>query len=115
MAITQFFNELEQFKTDENVFSIVDGVQIGLRPSKSGDAVYLLKIRSNQRGQGLASETLGHVCSIADRFAVVLFLEVESDDGLGEKELAEWYWRFGFRGPISEMIREPIVDDDCNV
>ena len=105
--IAKFFDEIEQFKIETNVYSFVSGVVVGLRPSKTGDCVYLMKIRSTDRGKGLASETLAAICDIADQFAIDLFLEVEESDGMSVSQLAEWYWRFGFRGTTSEMIRKP--------
>ncbi len=106
-SVEEFFIAVKPFSCGKNVYSFVDGVEIGLRSSRPGDAVYIMKIRSSDRGSGLASETLTQVCQIADSNEVTLFLEVEEDDGLTSKELADWYWRFGFRGDLTEMIREP--------
>jgi len=103
----QFLNEVSEFQTRENVYSFVDGVEIGLRISRAGDCIYILKIHSSIRGEGLASGTLREVCSIADNLGVTLFLEVEESDGLTKKELGDWYWRFGFRGDYSMMERGP--------
>ena len=109
--IRQFFEDAQEFQVDESVYSFVDSVEIGLKPSRAGDAVYIMRIRSNDRGKGSASETLGIVCDMADEFEVDLFLEVEADDGLSAEQLAEWYWRFGFRGRLDEMIRHPNSTD----
>jgi hypothetical protein len=103
--VAKFFDEIEQFKIEENVYSFIDGVQVGMRPSKTGDSVYLMKIRSTDRGKGKASQTLILVCENADRFSIDLFLEIEASDGMSADQLAEWYWRFGFRGTTTEMIR----------
>ena len=97
----------------ENVYSFVEGVTVGLRPSRVGDAVYIMKIRSTVRNEGRASKTLDQICEFADDSAVELFLEVklflgvEEDDGLSAQELADWYHSRGFRGDRTEMIREP--------
>jgi hypothetical protein len=109
--ICQFFDAAEDFKVGASVYSFADSVEIGLRPSRAGDSVYIMRIRSNDRGKGSASETLGIVCDMADEFEVDLFLEVEADDGLADRQLAEWYWRFGFRGSLEEMIRHPNSPD----
>ena len=53
---------------------------------------------------------LEQVCALADEHGVELVLEVESldeEDAMTREELGEWYWRFGFRGKLDEMIREP--------
>lgn len=107
MSVKTFFEEIADHSVGDNVFSFVEGVVIGLRQSKAGDAVYIMKVRSASRGQGLASETLCRICDAADSNAVTLFLEIEADDGLTAEQLAEWYWRYGFRGSKTEMIREP--------
>ena len=109
MSVNSFFDEIAAYAVGDNVYSFVDQVQIGLRPSKAGDAVYIMKIRSTSRGQGLATETLCRVCESADDHCVSLFLEIEEDDGLTTKQLADWYWRHGFRGSMTEMIREPVA------
>ena len=90
------------------MYSFVEGVTVGLRPSRAGDAaVYIMKIRSTIRNEGRASETVDQICEFADDSAVELFLEVEENDGLSAQALADWYYRRGFRGDLTEMIREP--------
>ena len=110
----QFFDAISNYSVEENVYSFVESVTVGLRPSKAGDAaVYIMKIRSTIRNEGRASETLDMICEFADDSAVTLFLEVklflgvEEDDGLSAQELADWYHSRGFRGDRTEMIREP--------
>ncbi len=113
-AVQNFFESVQDYATDKPaVYEFVDGVEVGLRPSKSGDSVYVMKIRSrgDMRGQGLASATLQTVCAIADECGVDLFLEVEESDGLSSTELSDWYWRHGFRGNRLEMIRQHKRDD----
>ena len=70
-----------------------------------------MRIRTTKefRDQGSASDILSATCRFADAFGVVLFLIVEPQDDceLSAQQLSEWYWRFGFRGDLSEMIREP--------
>jgi len=109
--VCDFFEAIEDFKVTQNVYSFVGSVQIGLRPSRAGDSVYILKIRSNDRGKGFASETLRIVCSFADDHKLDIFLEIEASDGMTERELMDWYWRFGFRGSTTEMIRHYSPDD----
>ena len=103
----QFFDAISNYSVEENVYSFVEGVTVGLRPSRVGDAVYIMKIRSTEPNEGRASQTLDQICEFADDSAVELFLEVEEDDGLNAQELADWYYRRGFRGDLTEMIREP--------
>lgn len=103
----QFFDAISNYSVGENVYSFVEGVTVGLRPSRVGDAVYIMKIRSTVRNKGRASETLDQICEFADDSAVALFLEVEKDDGLSAQKLADWYHSRGFRGDLTEMIREP--------
>lgn len=105
--VEEFFKEIEPFEVESNVYGFAEGVMIGLRPSRVGDAVYVMKIVSQDRGEGQASYVLDAICEMADRHSVVLFLEVEVGDGLTRGQLAEWYWRKGFRGDFTEMIREP--------
>jgi hypothetical protein len=109
-SIDVFFAEIEELKVAPNVYRFNEGVSVGLRSSRAGDAVYLMKITTDllNRGQGRASETLSSICNLADQCGVTLFLEVEKFGlGLDESDLAEWYWRFGFRGDLTEMVREP--------
>jgi hypothetical protein len=105
-SVSVFFADIEPNKIGERVYSFFDGVEVGLRPSKKGDSVYIMKIRSRDRGKGKASSTLAAICDAADRASVDLFLEIEESDGLSKHELANWYWRFGFRGDTTEMIRK---------
>ncbi len=46
---------------------------------------------------------------LADEHGVAIVLEVDAfdEDGLDNQQLADWYWRFGFRGTPDEMVREP--------
>ncbi|TWT95771.1 hypothetical protein [Neorhodopirellula pilleata] len=80
-----------------------------IRPSNGW--LYLMNIRTNPRSRSLgqASALLRDICRIADDFRVTVFLEVEagSDSDMTESQLLDWYWRHGFRGCKSEMIREP--------
>lgn len=99
-------------ETDERVQIVErEGCKASLPRSRVGDAVYILKIVTEPqfRGQGRASDLLSEICEAADEYAVVLFLEVEQMDGgaMEPTELAEWYWRHGFRGDMDEMIRIP--------
>jgi hypothetical protein len=104
-SVKRFFESIQDYSLGGNIYSFADGVDISLRPSRAGDAVYVMKIRSRMRGQGLASASLESVCSVADECKIDLFLEVEESDGLDSNQLAEWYWRHGFRGNLQEMIR----------
>lgn len=104
-TVRDFFETLQDYATGNSVYSLVDGVEIGLRPSKVGEAVYIMKIRSSQRGEGRASYALQALCKLADEYQLDLFLEVEQSDGLNSEQLAEWYWRYGFRGNLKEMVR----------
>lgn len=101
-----FFTELGI--GDPGVISL-GASEASLRSPRRGDGVYLMKIRTacRSRGQGEASRLLSLICETADRHELTLFLEVEEDDGLCDTDLADWYWRFGFRGDLTEMIREP--------
>lgn len=86
-----------------------------LRKARSGDGVYLMKIRTNPRSQqqGFGSALLGRLCDEADREDVTLFLEVEETaEGPDAQTLADWYWRFGFRGDKTEMVRLPAGEGD---
>ncbi len=110
-TIDLFFLDLSVTREGDVYLVSEDGAEASIRRSRSGDAVYLMKIRTspNQRGKGFASAILCSICEAADQHGVTLFLEVErqDDSGLTESELADWYWRFGFRGVATEMIREP--------
>lgn len=90
-----------------------DGCKASLRRSRTGDALYLMKIATDarSRGQGNASALLGAICEAADEHSVTMFLEVECQEGSGldAAQLVDWYWRHGFRGTPAEMIREPDV------
>lgn len=82
-----------------------------MRRSIAGDAVCITLIRtdSGYHGQGYASELLTSICNAADNLGVTLLLDVERQDAseMAGQELADWYWRYGFRGVPSEMLREP--------
>lgn len=111
-AVEEMLSELrDRYQVDGIVYHFPGGVRWGLRESLVGGEIYLLNIHTDvmQRGEGAASEALDSICELADRFGVKMFLEVERfDDGpLDAQELCDWYWRFGFRGPLDEMIREP--------
>jgi GNAT superfamily N-acetyltransferase len=113
-VVRDFFESVQGYATGKPaVYSFVEGVEVGLRPSRKGDSVYVLKIRSRPdvRGQGLASETLKAICTKADQHGVDLFLEVEESDGLSSADLSDWYWRYGFRGNLQEMVRRYACED----
>jgi len=113
--IEDFFNELGLVDTGGVVE--LDGSSASLRKSRCGNSVYLMKIttRPEMRGNGHASQLLGMICDAADVHGIELFLEAEwfpafdedADAGLTIEALADWYWRFGFRGDPDELIREP--------
>ena len=106
-SVTAFFEAIASFRTEAGSYVFVEGVEVGLRPSRAGDCVYLLKIRLVREREGLSSESLSELCRIADDCKTTLFLEVEPSGSLTARQLADWYWRFGFRGDLTEMIREP--------
>jgi hypothetical protein len=115
--VVRLLAELGEYSVqdEENVYELVGGVLIGLRPTLAGDAIYVMKIKTSERlrGQGAASEALAWLCSLADEHSVTLCLEVEPFDfgGLSEAELLGWYKRFGFTGNAREMIREPAEEN----
>lgn len=105
--------ELEDYCIDRHVYDFREGARVGLRPNKTGDSLYIMNIRTDttDRGKGSASKALATLCEMADRFGVVMFLEVEEEveesDGMDADQLLDWYWRNGFRGDAPKMVREP--------
>ncbi len=114
-AVENMLSVLETYHDDGNTFRF-DDTLISLRATLAGDAVYITKIwtESEDRGDGSATDALNTLCGIADGAGATLCLGVEPFDtgGLTEDQLLEWYWRFGFRGDSTEMIRAPLVADD---
>ena len=111
MSLTSLVDALKPYCEGENVFELVDGVRMGLRPAQVGEALYVMKVRSepDQRGKGTASGAMEMLCEMADEHSVELFLEVEPFDGSGPETpvLLAWYARVGFKGDAAEMVREP--------
>ncbi len=109
--VAEFLGRLAQFRIDDRVYQMCGDARVGIRPSRAGDEIHIMKISTppKRQGQGEASQTLDEICGLADELGVTLFLEVErfGDGGLAEGELLDWYWRRGFRGDAQEMIREP--------
>ena len=101
---------LSYLGVENGVFSCCGSVA-SMRRSRIGDSLYIMHIvtEPQHRGEGNASAILAEICDAADRYGVTMFLEVEPRDdcSMTATELANWYWRFGFRGDPSEMIREP--------
>jgi len=108
--VESFISDLSQSKIEPQVYRF-DGVSVGLRASQDGTAVYLMNIRSDpqSRGNGNASDALETLCDLADEHQVTLFLEVEASGKMDDDAVADWYWRYGFRGDLTEMIREPVA------
>ena len=71
----QFFDAISDYSVAEKVYSFVEGVTVGLRQSRVGDAVYIMKIRSTVPNKGRASETLDQICEFADDSAVALNID----------------------------------------
>ena len=90
--VNRMLSELEPYRLDGHAYSLVPGTSVGLRASLAGDAVYIMKIRTEaeRRGRGGASKTLQRLCDLADQCGTVLFLEVEESDGLTSQQLADW-------------------------
>lgn len=89
--VEQMMQELkDRFPTEGRVFEFPGGVQVGLRPTLVGDAIYLMKIKTAyaDRGCGSASDALREICDIADQHGVILVLEVEPWDSSGLRSLA---------------------------
>lgn len=78
----------------------------------SGETIHLGMIQTDEdkRGQGHACRLLRRICELADRYGITLSLRAEPKArkiGLKQKELVEWYKRFGFAGEWNKMIRLP--------
>ena len=113
--VDRMLGSLSKYRVEDRIYELAEGVRLGLRASRHGDAIYVLKVKTEarQRGLGRATEALEFLCSTADEHGVELFLEVEpfGTDGLDKAALVAWYARFGFRGEPDEMIREPRRDE----
>lgn len=111
VEVEEMLDALSPFCVGPNVYELMSGVRIGLRASRVGDAIYLMKIETHPfvREQGRGNQAMEELCRAADEHGVELFLEVEpfGESGLGEADLVAWYWGFRFRGDKGEMIREP--------
>ncbi len=109
--VAEFLDSMAPYEIEPQVYCISEGARVRLRPTHAGDAVYLASIatEADVRQRGLASETLRHVCELADAHGVELVLEVERSDagGLEDETLLAWYRRYGFEGEQGEMIRSP--------
>ena len=80
--------------------------------SACGDTIQLTMIQTeeSQRRQGHASQLLHTICSLADRIGVTLSLRAEPKArkiGLVQKQLVDWYGRYGFEGGPERMTRRP--------
>ena len=45
--VNRMIQALDEYRVSPDVYEVVDGVQIGLRPSRAGNAIYIMKIRPN--------------------------------------------------------------------
>ena len=107
---------LEVYRVEDRVYELVEGVQVGLRPTRPSDAVYIIKISTERqsRAKGAATEVLKLICEAADEHRVELVLTVEPFDagGLDTETLVAWYKGLGFEGDAGEMIRHPAGEDE---
>ena len=112
LGVAQFLDLMGHYIEGEDY--VFDNTQVTMRPTQRGDAIYIQKISTDPvyRGDGSASFALELICVTADETGVILCLIVEpfNDEPITSTELVGWYWKFGFRGDASEMIREPIPD-----
>jgi len=70
----------------------------------------MIKTDEDKRGQGHAGRLLRRICELADQHGITLSLRAEPKAlkiGLKQKELVQWYKRFGFAGKWNKMIRLP--------
>ena len=110
--VNGMIQSLDEYQVSPDVYEFVDGVQIGLRPSRTGSAIYIMKIKTElgQRNRRAASVAMQVLCAEADAHQVEMFLEAEpfgDVEGPDVGGLTEWYRRFGFVGDAREMLREP--------
>ena len=70
--------------------------------------VWIMYLRSYDQGEGYGKKILNELCSLADKYNVVLYLEPVPDRGsdLTHGDLVAWYRKFGFSGQHT-MEREP--------
>ena len=69
------FDTLESFCVEAGIYELVEGVRIGLRPSQTGNEIYVMKVSTNLvfRQQGRGSGAMDELCRIADEHRVELW------------------------------------------
>src|ERR1700735_4567066 len=72
--------------------------QVSLSVSENAAGLVLSMIRTEQRGQGLASAALADLCAYADRACLTIALTPEpvGQGGLSKPKLTAWYRKRGF-------------------
>ena len=70
--------------------------------------VWIMYLRSYDKGKGHGKKMLNELCSLADQYNVTLYLEPvpDKDSNLKHGDLVAWYRRSGFSG-YHTMERQP--------
>jgi ribosomal protein S18 acetylase RimI-like enzyme len=75
--------------------------------------ITLFEVHPENRGLGLGTRLLSHVCRLADEQQQELRLRAQSSDDRQE-DLVRLYERFGFEDDGDTwMIRQPVSHQDC--